>query len=102
VDGVLVGEAAALVPVGRRPHQLQAILELLARLTSTPAAPLLDVLGATLPWGLTCVCFSLEGARGPAVAHLERRRVPVLRVAARPGPDAGVRALDVMPAGGRA
>jgi len=102
VDGVLVGEAAALVPVGRRPHQLQAILELLARLTPTPAAPLLDVLGATLPWGLTCVCFSLEGARGAAVASLEHRRVPVLRVAARPGPEAGAHALDVMPAGGRA
>jgi hypothetical protein len=96
-----VGAAAALVPVGRRPHQLQAILELLARLTPTPAAPLLDVLGATLPWGLTCVCFSLEGARGAAVASLERRRVPVLRVAARPSPEAGAHALDVMPAGGR-
>ena len=102
VDGVLVGEAAALVPVGRRPHQLQAILELLARLTPTPAAPLLDVLGATLPWGLTCVCFSLEGARGAAVAYLEHRRVPVLRVAARPSPEAGAQALDVMPVGGRA
>ena len=102
VDGALVGAAAALVPVGRRPHQLQAILELLARLTPTPAAPLPDVLGATLPWGLTCVCFSLEGARGAGVAHLEHRRVPVLRVAARPGPDAGAHALDVMPAGGRA
>ena len=102
VDGVLVGEAAAFVPVGRRPHQLQAILELLARLTPTPAAPLLDVLGATLPWGLTCVCFSLEGARGAAVAYLEHRRVPVLRVAARPSPGAGAQALDVMPAGGRA
>jgi uncharacterized protein (DUF58 family) len=101
VDGVLVGAAAALVPVGRRPHQLQAILELLARLTSTPAAPLLDILGATLPWGLTCVCFSLEGARGAAVASLEHRRVPVLRVAARPSPEAGAHALDVMPAGGR-
>ena len=101
VDGVLVGEAAALVPVGRGSRQLPAILELLARLTPTPAAPLLDVLGATLPWGLTCVCFSLEGARGAAVAHLEHRRVAVLRVAARPGPEDGARALDAMLAGGR-
>ena len=101
VDGVLVGEAAALVPVGRGSRQLPAILELLARLTPTPAAPLLDVLGETLPWGLTCVCFSLEGARGAAVAHLEHCRVAVLRVAARPGPEDGARALDAMLAGGR-
>ena len=101
VDGVLVGEAAALVPVGRGSRQLPAILELLDRLTPTPAAPLLDVLGETLPWGLTCVCFSLEGARGAAVAHLEHRRVAVLRVAARPSPEGGARALDAILAGGR-
>jgi uncharacterized protein (DUF58 family) len=100
VDGVLVGDASPLVPVGRRPQQLQAILELLARLTPTPAAPLRDVLGATLPWGLTCVCFSLDGARSAAVECLEQRRVPVLRVAARPGRGDGARALDATLTGG--
>jgi len=55
----------------------------------TPAAPLLDALraGNHLPWGLSCLCFSLDGGGGSAsvLDYLAHRQVPAILFLARPG-----------------
>ena len=88
-NGVVAGGGAPRVPIGRGPQQLPAILELLARLSMEPAAPLLDILrnGSGLPWGVSCICLAqnAEGGILPAVEHLARRRVPVIFFASQPG-----------------
>jgi uncharacterized protein (DUF58 family) len=87
-NGNVVGGGAPLVPVGRSAQQLPSILELMARLTMRPAAPLMDVLGSMpLSWGMSCVGFALEQAGEILLVRglLARRRVPVTLFVARAG-----------------
>jgi uncharacterized protein (DUF58 family) len=94
-NGAVEGGRGAVVPIGRHPQQLPGILELLARLGMTPTAPLLEAVraGTPLPWGVSCLCFSIENAGGTRAVldHFGRRRVPVLLFVARPG-DGGAQA----------
>ena len=98
-NGVVEGGRGAVVPIGRNPQQLPSLLELLARLSMTPAAPLLDAVraGTHLPWGISCLCFSVENAGGTifALDYFARRRVPVILFVARPG--GGSAQADVRP-----
>lgn len=89
-NGTLIGGRTPLVRVGRSPRQMQAILELLARLTPTRSStPLLDLVRVALPSGATCVCWSLDG--GPAgratAEYLASRRIPVRSLAVSPARD---------------
>ncbi len=108
-NGAVEGGDGPVVPVGRHPRQLVAILERLARLRMTPTAPLQDVVraGNHLPWGLSCLCFSAECAGGTIAAldYFARRRVPVTLFVARPGAagaQADVRPVDDIVVGERA
>lgn len=96
-NGAVEGGAASLVPIGRHPRQLPAILELLARLGMQPAAPLLDALraGNHLPWGLSCLCFSLDTGGGAAsvLDYFAQRQVPAILFVARPGGGGGQAAV---------
>ena len=87
-NGIVAGGGAPFAPIGRGPHQLPAILEILARLSMEPVAPLLDLLrnGSGLPWGVSCICLAREREGGiqPALEHLARRRVPVIFFASQP------------------
>jgi uncharacterized protein (DUF58 family) len=98
-NGAVEGGRGAVVPIGRHPQQLPAILELLARLRMTPRAPLLEAVraGTQLPWGVSCLCFSAENAGGTvrALDYFARRRVPVILFVWRPG--GGSAQADVRP-----
>jgi uncharacterized protein (DUF58 family) len=98
-NGVVEGGSGSVVPIGRHPQHLPSILELLARLSMQPAAPLLAAVRARnhLPWGISCLCFALENAGGTisAVDYFARRHVPVILFVARPG--SGVAQADVRP-----
>ena len=90
-----------MVPIGRHPQHLPSILELLARLSMKPAAPLLDAVraGNHLPCGISCLCFSIENAGGTtsALDYFARRHVPVILFVAhqgRGGTQADVRPLQ--------
>lgn len=102
-NGVVGGRGASMLPIGRHPQQLPSILELLARLGMKPAAPLLDTVraGNHLPWGISCLCFSLEngGDTVSALDYFARRHVPAVLFVTRPGSggaQAGVRLLDTI------
>lgn len=100
-NGVIEGGRGPVVPIGRHPQHLPSILELLARLSMKPAAPLLDAVraGNHLPWGITCLFFAVENAGGTSstLDYFARRHVPVILFVARPGrgdPQADVRPLQ--------
>jgi uncharacterized protein (DUF58 family) len=99
-NGAVEGGAASLVPIGRHPRQLPSILELLARLSMKPTARLLDAVraGNHLPWGISCLCFSVDHGGG-AIALLDyfgRRHVPVILFVARPGGGGGRPVEDIL------
>jgi len=88
-NGVAEGRTGSVVPIGRHPQQLPAILELLARLGMKPTATLLEVVraGNHLPWGISCLCFSVETGGGTAsvLDYFARRHVPAILFVTRPG-----------------
>jgi len=87
-NGAVVGGGPSTVPMGRNPHQIPAVLELLARLRMESTGDILTVLrrGIRLPWGASCVHFSCE--QGPTTLtmsnYLRRRKTPVLFMVCRP------------------
>jgi len=88
-NGAVEGGTGSVVPIGRHPQQLPTILELLARLRMTSTAPLLDAVraGNHLPWGISCLCFSLENGGGTlsVLDYFARRHVPAILFVTRPG-----------------
>jgi uncharacterized protein (DUF58 family) len=87
-NGKMIGGKSALVPLGRNPQQLATILEVLARLRMEPEQDLTATLtrGISLPWGISCICCSLE-ADETALAikeHFISRRIPTVFVMSRP------------------
>jgi uncharacterized protein (DUF58 family) len=87
-NGAVEGGKGSVVPIGRHPQQLPTILELLARLGMKPTASLLDAVraGNHLPWGISCLCFSVENGGGTALAldYFARRHVPAILFVTRP------------------
>jgi uncharacterized protein (DUF58 family) len=88
-NGVVEGRTGSVVPIGRHPQQLPTILELLARLGMKPTASLLDAVraGNHLPWGISCLCFSVENGGGTVsvLDYFARRHVPAILFVTRPG-----------------
>ena len=88
-NGMVEGGGKARVPIGRHPQHLPSILERLARLSLTPAAPFLDAVraGDHLRSGISCLCFAVETAGGTLAAldYFAHRHVPVILFVARPG-----------------
>ena len=96
-NGALAGEVSPLCAVTRNQKQLPTILEALARVRMEPGGDLIDTMrrGLNLPWGTTCLYFTLEEA-GPALFAREYfmgRRTPVMLFVCRPSPPAGGRAM---------
>ncbi|MFA5028249.1 MAG: DUF58 domain-containing protein [Candidatus Methylomirabilota bacterium] len=87
-SGAVEGGGAPFVPLGGGPHQLPAILELLARLSAAPGSDLQETLraGLRLPWGVSCLCVarSWRGSASAFLRHLADRRVPALLFVSRP------------------
>ena len=82
-NGVVDGGPSVL-PVGRSPQQLSAILEILARLKMRANGSLSDIICRALeiPWGVSCVHFSCgpdEGTRALA-QYFSHRRIPMILV----------------------
>ena len=74
-------KSSPFVPVTRSPGQVAVILEALARLGIEPAGTVSDMLHAVnIPWGTSCVYFSLEEDDETTLArdYLKRRNIPVL------------------------
>jgi uncharacterized protein (DUF58 family) len=98
-NGAVEGGRAPVVPIGRHPQQLPTILEVLARLTVKPTAPLVDAVraGNHLPWGISCLCFSVANGGGTASAleYFARRHVPAILFVTRQGGEAAP--ADVRP-----
>jgi uncharacterized protein (DUF58 family) len=92
-NGAIEGGGSAMVPIVRHPRQLASLLELLARLNMKPTAPLLDAVraGNHLPWGISCLCFSLDNSGGTLAAldYFGRRHVPAILFVTRPGAGGG-------------
>jgi uncharacterized protein (DUF58 family) len=80
-NGVVVGRQAAFVPMARNERQLQAILEVLARLLMETEGALLDVLRSRLArsWGFSCVYFSLaeDGQTALVREYVREHRAPM-------------------------
>jgi hypothetical protein len=83
------GGRSSVVPVARNAGQLTTLLETLARLQMEPGADLVDTMRdrLTLPWGLSCLSFTLEqGSEGQALeGYFRDRRVPCTFFVNRPG-----------------
>jgi hypothetical protein len=92
-NGVVAGGGSSVVPVARNPEQLATLLETLARLQMEPSADLVDMMRnrLALPWGLSCLCFTLEGGgEGRAVeGYFRDRRTPCTCFVNRPGSRSG-------------
>lgn len=89
-NGRMAGGGQAVLPVARAPQQLTALCEAFARLLPQPETDLVTLLRErlTLPWGATCLCFTLAiDAQARAVReHLGRHRTPVRFVVVRRTP----------------
>ena len=79
-NGVVEG-GPSILPTGRSPQQLPAVLEILARLRMKASRSLADIICRTmeLPWGLSCVHFAwaLDEETGTIVQYFAHRRVPM-------------------------
>jgi uncharacterized protein (DUF58 family) len=82
-NGVVNG-GPSILPIGRSPQQLPAILEILARLKMRANGSLTDTLSRTveLSWGVSCVYFANEQDEGThAIAqYFSHRRIPMIFV----------------------
>jgi uncharacterized protein (DUF58 family) len=82
-DG-MVDEGPSILPMGRRPQQLPAILEILARLKMRANGRLVDIMrqASEFAWGVSCVHCIYEPDEGTqAVAqYLSHRKIPMILV----------------------
>jgi len=80
----LVDEGPSILPMGRSPQQLPAILEILARLKMRPHGRLVDIMrqAPKFAWGVSCIhCTYRLGERTQAMAHyLSHRKIPMILV----------------------
>ena len=81
-NGKMTGEGSSIVSVTRNPHQITVLLEALARVRMEPAQGLVDTfrLHLRVPWGVSCLYFSLEKDETARMAkeYFTQRRVPFL------------------------
>jgi len=82
-NGVVEG-GPPILPIGRSPRQLPAILETLARLSMRASGKLADTLNRAqeFTWGVSCVHFSYnrdEGTRATA-QYFSHRKIPMISV----------------------
>ncbi len=92
-NGVVDG-GASILPMGRSPQQLPAILEILARLKMRADGSLADMMyrALELPWGVSCVHFACEqDEETRAMAqYFSNRKIPLISVmCSSRGPSAG-------------
>jgi uncharacterized protein (DUF58 family) len=89
-NGLMTGGGPPIVPVTRNPQQLTCLLEALARLQMEPAQGLIDMirLHVSLPWGLSCLYFTLTEESGARAAreYFTHRRTPMVLFVSRPVP----------------
>jgi uncharacterized protein (DUF58 family) len=82
-NGVVDG-GPSILPMGRSPQQLPAILEILARLKMRGNGSLADMMcrALELPWGVSCVHFACEQDEGTRATaqYFSHRRVPMIFV----------------------
>ncbi len=82
-NGVVDGGPSVL-PVGRSPQQLSAILEILARLKMRADRRMIDIMhrALELPWGASCVHFACEqDEETQAIAQsFSHRKIPMIFV----------------------
>jgi uncharacterized protein (DUF58 family) len=82
-NGVVEG-GPSILPMGRSPHQVPSILEILARLKMRAEESLADILyqALELSWGVSCVQFSYEQDGGTAASaqYFRNKRVPTIFV----------------------
>jgi uncharacterized protein (DUF58 family) len=82
-NGVVDG-GPSILPMGRSPHQLPAILEILARLKMRGNGSLAGMMcrALELPWGVSCVHFACEQDEGTRATaqYFSHRRVPMIFV----------------------
>lgn len=87
----ITGEGSSIVSVTRNPRQLTVLLEALARVQMEPARDLLATfrLYPGLPWGVSCLYFSLERDETARMAqeYFTQRRMPFLFFVGRPFSD---------------
>jgi uncharacterized protein (DUF58 family) len=92
-NGVIEGGGRGMIPVARNQQQLSALLEVLARLRMKSIGDLLKTLpwGSELPWGLSCVLFTLEEDRATLALkdYFEHLRIPVVFLVCRPHSPSG-------------
>jgi uncharacterized protein (DUF58 family) len=90
-NGRMTGEGPSIVSVTRNPRQLTTLLEVLARVRMETAQGLVDTfrLHLRVPWGVSCLYFSLEKDETARMAkeYFTQRRVPFLFFAGRPFSD---------------
>jgi uncharacterized protein (DUF58 family) len=82
ITNALVEGGPSILPIGRSPQQLSAILEILARLKMRATGALADVLHRVpqLSWGLSCIHFSYkqdEGSRATA-QYFSHKGIPMI------------------------
>jgi uncharacterized protein (DUF58 family) len=79
-NGVVEG-GPSILPMGRSPQQLPAVLELLARLKMRASRSLTDIICRVLelPWGVSCVHFAwaLDEETETIAQYFSHRRIPV-------------------------
>jgi uncharacterized protein (DUF58 family) len=87
-NGRMTGKGSPIVAVMRNPHQLTILLETLARVQMEPTRSLIDTLRLHLrvPWGVSCLYFSLEKGETARMAkeYFIQRRVPFLLFSGHP------------------
>lgn len=102
-NAVVIGERPSTLPVTRSPHQIPALLEILAGVQMAPREGLLDTLRRTgdLHWGLSCVHFSygVDAALAATKKYFSYRNIPVLFFVCRApsageGPGSGCLCID--------
>jgi uncharacterized protein (DUF58 family) len=90
-NGRMTGKGSAIVSVTRNPQQITILLEALARVRRETAQDLIDTfrLRLSMPWGISCLYFSLENDETARLAreYFTQRRVPFRFFAGHPFPD---------------
>ena len=83
----IYGNQRRIIPISRNSLQLAAILETIARAEATPTAAITDILanGYTIPWGVSCICFSWDRSSRTIAAQtfMAHRNTPIQLVLAK-------------------
>lgn len=84
VTNGVVEDGPSILPISRNPHQLPAILEVLARLQMRAKGDLVDAVhrGLHLAWGVSCIHFSYEdnGKAHDTEEYFSHRKIPMVFV----------------------